>query len=104
MSNKTNGYSAGPWRVKIHTGNGVTIGDADDWTVESASGLAVCFEGASTPEAHANAHLIAAAPELYETLKAIVDAGGGTDEARRLVDRIETSLRASEKTAANIGR
>lgn len=41
------GTSKGPWRIRIHTGDGKTIVPASDCTIEDADGRHLCFEGRS---------------------------------------------------------
>jgi hypothetical protein len=65
-------FTKGPWSFKPDIENSFDLGAivaANDWTV--ANIMADCTS-ASEAEPTANAHLIAAAPELYETLSAIL--------------------------------
>jgi hypothetical protein len=66
-------FSPGPWSVKIHTcdADGSHSG-GDDWTVFDAAGKAICWEAAYNENILADIHLIAAAPELYAALDALV--------------------------------
>lgn len=86
----------GPWKVgaKQQKLNWIEItveGDPDDSGLCSASPVAVCYGTTSTLvdtmagacHVHANAHVIAAAPELLAALKALVKA---TIEADNIYD------------------
>lgn len=62
-------HSRGPWTLVKHTGEeDESLGPRDDWSVNNAAGVAVCFEGQWNECAYADAHLIAAAPELLEAV------------------------------------
>lgn len=52
-------------------------------------------KGETEEEAEANAHLVSAAPEMYEALKAIIDEARGTD--RFGGDQITDALNAIAK-------
>lgn len=68
-------FTKGPWRVIKHNdAYDEPILPGSDWTVEAANGQAVCYEGEYVLEADANAHLIAAAPELYDAASAALQA------------------------------
>lgn len=58
-------YTPGPWHVG---GNGTIIYDAEGWGVANAT----VFHGRHPGAAEANAHLIAAAPELLAALQEVV--------------------------------
>lgn len=62
-------YTKGEWKINKTEW---IIGDA--YTVKSGLTLVALVPGIDTlPEAEANAHLIAAAPEMYEALKAVYE-------------------------------
>ena len=64
-----NQYTKGEWKSRHPINNDYTI-----YTGEYGKGIvqvALLFE--SSPNAEANAHLIAAAPALYEALKSVLD-------------------------------
>jgi hypothetical protein len=65
-------HTPGPWTALLHTGNGVTVGRDDDWTITGADGQSVCWEGGPNDHADANARLIAAAPDLLAALSSIL--------------------------------
>lgn len=60
--------------------------------VKAADGRVIC--SCRTDNKHANARLIAAAPDLLETLEAIVDFEAGPDFSRwaRIVQRAESAI------------
>ena len=59
-------HTQGPWK---YIGNYRPDGDGFGWFVEIAPERWASVEGLTFSEAEANAHLIAAAPELLEALK-----------------------------------
>jgi uncharacterized phage protein gp47/JayE len=59
-------WTPGPWTANKY------VGDADNWFVRGAAQERVCGQG-SGPVVESNAHLIAAAPELAEVVKAFID-------------------------------
>lgn len=74
-------FTKGPWKLDAaNCGGGINISDARRRRVAHTSCVANidgkslnpahCIE---TPEATANAHLIAAAPDLYEALKTVAE-------------------------------
>jgi hypothetical protein len=68
-----NSWTPGPWRTESRGGSypvSVVSSDRPDKIVGP-------FCGGSTPEDTANAHLIAAAPDLYEALDALVSPRHG---------------------------
>lgn len=64
-------HTKGPWYTK-----GKSINIADQHIVyneETGRDIAICYGVGSPGEAEANAHLIAAAPELLKALKDVVE-------------------------------
>lgn len=75
MSTESMSWTQRPWTLKTHTvDEGERIGMGDDWTVMGGAEEAICIEGFNDPNAHANAHLIAASPDLAAALLALFDA------------------------------
>lgn len=103
-------HTPGPWEV----GDGVVSGSEHIIYCDDATGSAVAtvlFEplditGRSKTERRANAHLISAAPDMYEALKAAVDCGmvpvtsvseGGAARFSRQVDVADMIRAALQK-------
>ena len=92
-------HTPGPWQVSRTDPNGQPI-------VASATDLelATCWHhcvGGMEREAHANARLIAAAPELLEALKAIVDDLLDGDDTGALQVAQHAGLAAISKATGN---
>ena len=68
-------HTPGPWVINAHD-----TGMNDSGTIEG-NGVVICPEvyGESKARCDANAHLIAAAPAMYEALKAIQEKISGAD-------------------------
>ena len=69
-------HTKGPWHIAAHTAETPdSILPGCDWSVYGSDEkrTSVCFEGAWTECAAANARLIAAAPDLLEALVALVN-------------------------------
>lgn len=64
-------HTPGPWRIK--EGPRHTI-DSCDLTIAGDIFLLADINGPNYPHCHPNAHLIAAAPELYEACEAALGA------------------------------
>jgi len=86
-------FTPGPWEKKGNTifGNGRRICD-----------LLILYDGDWQPwaeEQEANAHLIAAAPRLYEAAQEMITALNGTylDDKRRAKEHLEQVLAKVEK-------
>ena len=67
-------HTPGPWEVAYQDKNGQSVVKGEH--IEVATCWHHCV-GSIEKEMHANARLIAAAPELLEALKEIVDAADG---------------------------
>jgi hypothetical protein len=70
-----NEFTKGPWRLSRyhHPYSEIVIGDGNDSRAK-AEGRLICSNESNrrpTSEYRANAHLIAAAPDMYEALKEI---------------------------------
>ena len=84
MTEREKRYTPGPWQVdreNCHTGQVATChGDNDGWyevwTMEWSGGV----------NQEANAHLIAAAPELLEALEMVLDDPNALDGRPRTAD------------------
>ena len=80
-------HTKGPW--KIDEAEDLPLAIIED----TPDGMGVCEIGAFTPQNIANAHLIAAAPELLEQLEALCawaeakNAHPITQEARRVINK-----------------
>jgi len=66
MTNKTISHTPGPWRAYISEHNTIEIEDKNQDIIISWAGFDSCHK--IIPERKANAHLIAAAPEMLEAL------------------------------------
>ena len=94
-------HTKGPWHIAAHTAETPdSILPGCDWSVYGSDEkrTSVCFEGAWTECAAANARLIAAAPDLLAALKVIVEVGGigpddMFDDARDAIARAEGDQR-----------
>lgn len=92
------GFTKGPWVAAEDFGGG-SGDEVFGYSVTSASGADILYFGADDrPETEANARLIAAAPELYEALRGLVDdddAGVSlADQRARSADRIAAAKAA----------
>ena len=73
-------HTPGPWTYAPGFGDEgfrITLGGASKWAVEKGISYAMCLypdDGDQYLEAEANARLIAAAPDLYDALKAAESA------------------------------
>lgn len=82
-------YTPGPWRVY----------DADDFIVAAGDGFSICDCQPGNPfdvtnaQAVANARLIAAAPEMLEMLRHVVESGGVISQSE-LSDLAEMIIKA----------
>lgn len=100
-------YTPGPWETREIAGNGANIPARMEIVApegEGAKKLIANIYGFSLPTGRANARLIAAAPELYEALREILDyvrldyvrevyaQFGGDDEKRGRVPRIKEDI------------
>lgn len=93
-------HTSGPWEVIEDNGDyyvrgsGLTIADCTSWDYQTRQPM--CPAGVG--EAEANAHLMAAAPELLEALKELLFASNGLVEeayrrdARAAVAKAEGAL------------
>lgn len=76
-----NTHMPGPWTANLEGARGTHAGGFSVETTLDGHGVVVICGRAGWPtratESHANAHLIAAAPELYEALKDCCAALGG---------------------------
>jgi hypothetical protein len=72
MSAHTQAHAPGPWAVEAH-GRGAT----ESWYVQDAIGNDVCRVRGGEDTTGPNARLIAAAPELVDALRAMLDAYAG---------------------------
>lgn len=63
-------HSMAPWTLKCHTAETPSqITGGCDWTIRSADGKSLAFEGQYNENASADAQLMAAAPDLLEALQ-----------------------------------
>jgi hypothetical protein len=66
-------FTPGPWRAELPE-TGFRFSKTGDWLVTGANGLIVAMAIHDLPpEAEPNAHLIAAAPELYKACQIALD-------------------------------
>jgi hypothetical protein len=88
-------HTPGPWIVDLEyrvdaEGN---MDGADQVCAETGHTVAFISTGMHEDEHHANAHLIAAAPEMYAALKAMLEQkgfyGGVFDRARAAIAKAE---------------
>jgi hypothetical protein len=88
-------HTPGPWRVQDNTDY---LGGQLRVDQEQFGAVAICgHRGANyipTPTLHANARLIAAAPDLFDIVRDMVEYSAGMeyDTWRALVKRAETAL------------
>lgn len=90
------GFTPGPWRVIDPDKNGQPVVSAADHEV------ATCWHhcvGSIEKEAHANALLIAAAPDLYEALRGLMAASSEEEE----FFAYRAARAALEKASLNVG-
>jgi hypothetical protein len=86
MSNQEISHTPGPWEVfETHTGH---------YVLDSAEQAVVC-QIEWCLEAEANARLIAAAPELLETVKQLIGYMNAGNWADMRIDGIKTAARAA---------
>lgn len=91
-------FTKGPWHIKAHTANSpAEITAGCDWTVYGADETMVCFEGGRTDSAAANASLIAAAPDLYEALKELIDMDVAYQRGQKVSDAVDKARAALAK-------
>ena len=94
-------HTPGPWEVERRTGK------PDHWQINGVNqdlgcqwrGLAMIYTSGSwadDPEGLANAHLIAAAPDMLEALEDIVDQGIMVKNHRFSLDLIENAIRKAK--------
>lgn len=109
MSNETK-WTPGPWAVGISSGNGIPCVDAID--TKDGKLFEVCEvwgEERDTEETHmsrANAHLIAAAPEMYGAIEwALAVFSPDTPEHAAILEAMHAALAkaSGEKTYTNEG-
>ena len=76
-------HTPGPWHVGVGNGAGSIFCDGDErmsLTEDGATALVpICRINGSTPEDHANARLIAAAPRLLEVCGALLSVAARLD-------------------------
>ena len=65
-------YTKGEWKLKV---------SKTGWQIGSEHHLIAYYASTQNPEAEANAHLIAAAPDMYEALKFLVAWDASYDDA-----------------------
>ena len=85
----TQTHTPGPWAVR-HTDNGLRIVYSDGELrshVADLHSMSLCDEHGSL---RANASLIAASPDMFDALRAIVDAFGDQDSL--LIDQCKAAL------------
>jgi hypothetical protein len=86
-------YTKGPWRVGFSDGSGPeyinTAADQPHKAIAKVRWGCSCCEITSplTDEEKANAALLAAAPRMYEALKAVESYQGLSSKTRKLVDQ-----------------
>ena len=84
-------FTPGPWRAGLPAA-GFRFAQTGDWLVTSSDGLIVAMAiHDKPPEAEPNAHLIAAAPELYAVVRAVF----GNDGFFQVDEKIAASARAA---------
>lgn len=103
---ETVGFTKGPW----HVGRGGIQHANRVWTTDMRPVVNLCSMGISPAdidaEAQANAHLIAAAPELYEALKELLGSlyiPFPESETRPTVLKARSALLKAKATGGDIG-
>jgi len=90
-------YTPGPWHVSS-TGTDVIGPPRVPNTTGAKARVIAVMSNAAFAECEANAHLIAAAPDLYAALKRFLSADEPTDAAAE-IEMAEAALRKAEGRA-----
>lgn len=93
-------FSPGPWTVTVVKGSYLVpflVTAGEEKVVAQCKGDQLAPNATSIGEAGANARLIAAAPEMYEELKAVLFAMERTiPDAKQTIDNIKSILKKVE--------
>lgn len=95
MENTKPTHTPGPWGVHMINGNPLLINAGE--TLPKT--IVVEFSMDETPNDHANAKLIAAAPELLEALQELQTHLANADLMEYLTDGVANKMRAAIKKA-----
>ncbi len=96
-------HTPGPWEVRQHTGSDGELGPNDDWSIYGPGDKWICHEGGYNENVQADAHLIAAAPEMYALLYELfidgpvsVALAGNPKASAEFMDRVTAMFAKAE--------
>ncbi len=89
-------HTPGPWNAETKSVHVVSKYGLCECDVDSKDLLICCARGTNKEEAIDNARLIAAAPELLETLKSVQTALRLSEQAPKLLAEVEAAIAKAE--------